>query len=78
VTVLFISLGPMAFLAPNLDNADPFFALIITPCFYLHPVEVADQDRVIVAVYKQNAHRLALVLAIIYTKLYNIFIVNTT
>jgi len=26
------------------NNADPFFALVIPPGFYLHLVEVADQD----------------------------------
>jgi len=34
----------MFFLAPILDNDDPLFALVITPGFYLHHVEVADQD----------------------------------
>jgi len=34
----------MPFLAPTLDNTDPLFALAITPGFYLHHVEVADQD----------------------------------
>jgi len=39
-----ISIGPLAFLEPTLDNADPLFALVITRGFYLHHVEVADQD----------------------------------
>jgi len=34
----------MPFLAPTIDNADPFFALMKTPGFYLHHVDVADQD----------------------------------
>jgi len=34
----------MPFLAPAIDNADPLFALIITPGLYLLHVEVADQD----------------------------------
>jgi len=44
MAVLFIS--RMSFLAPTLDDADPHFALMmmITPSFYLHLVEVADQD----------------------------------
>jgi len=32
------------FQAPTLDNADPLFALVITPGFYRHHVEVADKD----------------------------------
>jgi len=44
MAVLFISIGQMHFLAPNLDNADLLFASVITPGFYLHPVQVADQD----------------------------------
>jgi len=35
MTQLFISIGQMPFLAPMLDNADPLFALVITPGFYL-------------------------------------------
>jgi len=31
-------------MAPSLDNADPLFALVISPVFYLHLEEVADQD----------------------------------
>jgi len=34
----------MSFLTPTLDNADPLFALVVTPGFYQHHVEVADQD----------------------------------
>jgi len=35
----------MPFLAPTLDiNADPLFALVIAPGFYLHHVEVVDRD----------------------------------
>jgi len=32
------------FLAPTPDNADPLFALVITPGFNLHQVEVVDPD----------------------------------
>jgi len=42
VAVLFISIGCMPFLAPTLDNADLFFALVITPGFYFQRVEVVD------------------------------------
>jgi len=35
----------MPFLAPTLDIADAFLALVITPAFYLRHVEVADQDQ---------------------------------
>jgi len=34
----------MLLLAPNLDKADPLFALAITPGFYLHHAAVAHQD----------------------------------
>jgi len=44
VTVWFISIGRMPFLVPTLDSAGPLFALIITAGFYLHHIEVADQD----------------------------------
>jgi len=42
--VLYISISGMTFLKITLDNADPLFALVITPGFYLHHVEVADQN----------------------------------
>jgi len=42
--VVFISIGRMPFLAPTLNSADSSFALVITPGFYLHLVQVADQD----------------------------------
>jgi len=42
--VLSIFIDRMPFLEPSLDNADPLFALVITPGFYIHHVEVADQD----------------------------------
>jgi len=45
MAVLFVSICWMPFLAPTLDN-DSLFALMITPCFHLHLVEVADQDPV--------------------------------
>jgi len=42
VAVLFISIDRMPFPPPTLDNADPLFALVTTPGFYLHHVDVAD------------------------------------
>jgi len=45
ITIFVISNGWMTFLAPTFNNADPLFALVITPDFYLHHVKVADQDR---------------------------------
>jgi len=42
--VLFISIGRMLSLVPVLDNADPLFALVIAPGFYLHQIEGANQD----------------------------------
>jgi len=47
----------MPFLAQILDNADPLFALVTAPDFYLNPIEVADQDQQ-VAVYRQSTHAL--------------------
>jgi len=44
MAVQFIPIGRMPFLAPTGDNADPLFALVIPQYFYLHHVEVADQD----------------------------------
>jgi len=44
MALLFISIGRMPFLALTLDNADPLFVLVITPVFYMHEVEMADQD----------------------------------
>jgi len=41
---LFISIDRMPFLATTLANADPLYALVIISGFYLHHVEVADQD----------------------------------
>jgi len=43
MAALIISTDRMIFLAPTFDNADPLFALVITPGLYLHHVEVADQ-----------------------------------
>jgi len=37
MTVLFIIIGRMPFLAPGLDNADPLFALVITLAFLSAP-----------------------------------------
>jgi len=44
--IMAVCLFPLAgaFLATAFDNADPLFALaMITPCFHLHHVDVADQ-----------------------------------
>jgi len=43
----------MCFLAQTLDNADPLFALVETPGFYLHRVEVTDQDPASGSLFKQ-------------------------
>jgi len=40
IGVLFISSWRM----PTLDDTDPLFALVMKPGFYLHHIEVADQD----------------------------------
>jgi len=42
--VFFNSIGRMLFEAPTIDNADPLFALMITPVLYMHRIEVAYQD----------------------------------
>jgi len=49
MAVLLITIDRMPFLAPTQNNADSLFeswywCLMITPGFYLHHVEVADQD----------------------------------
>jgi len=44
MTLVFVFIGRMPFLAPSLDNANPLIALVMTPGFYLHHVEVEDQD----------------------------------
>jgi len=41
----------MPFLEPTLANADPLFALVITPGFYRYHVELADQDPVSDSLY---------------------------
>jgi len=41
---LFIFIDRMPFLVSTHDNADPLFTLVITPGFYLHHVEIVDQD----------------------------------
>jgi len=41
---MFIPIGRMPFQSPTLDNAESLFALVINPVFYLHRVEMADQD----------------------------------
>jgi len=58
VTVLFISICRIPFLAKTLDNADPLFALVITPDFHidLQPVDVADQDTKLVSYNKLVAY----------------------
>jgi len=42
MSLLFISIDRMPFLSPTLDDADPLFALVITPGFYLQKVEGGD------------------------------------
>jgi len=44
VAALSITIDRMSFQVPTLDIADPLLARVITPGFYLHRVEVADQD----------------------------------
>jgi len=44
MAVMFFDIGRMLFLAPTPDTADPLFALAITPDFYMHHLEVVDQD----------------------------------
>jgi len=44
MAILFLSICLLPFLTSKIDNPDPLFALVITPGFYLHPVDVADQD----------------------------------
>jgi len=60
MAVLPVFIGWMPFLAPTLDNADPLFALVITPVFHLHLVEVV-ADQVLdgsLAVYNQTTRTL--------------------
>jgi len=45
MAALFISIGRMPFWPPTLDNALSRFALVIAASFYLHHIEVADQDQ---------------------------------
>jgi len=40
MAVLFISIDRMPFLVPTVDNADPFFGLVITSGSHLYQVEV--------------------------------------
>jgi len=47
MTILFTSIGRMPFLTRTFDNAELLFALVKAPGFYLHHVQVADQDRAI-------------------------------
>jgi len=43
----------MPFLAPNLNNYVPRFALVITPSFHLHHVEVAEQNPASGSIYAE-------------------------
>jgi len=52
MAVMFTFIGRMPLLAPTLDNADPYFALVMTTGFNLHDV-VADQDPASGCIYKQ-------------------------
>jgi len=45
MAALFIFMAPTPYLASTLDNADPLFALVLTPGFYLYHVEVAEKDK---------------------------------
>jgi len=45
MAVLFNSIDRMAFLPSTLGNADPLFTPVITSPFYLHNVDLADQDQ---------------------------------
>jgi len=66
MTVLIISILRMPFLVPTLDNAVSFFAMMITPAFYLHHVEMTDQDPargwvyMQIQMYKSNASKISL------------------
>jgi len=44
MAALFMSIGRMPLLVPTIDNPDPHFTLVITPGFYLHHVDMVDQD----------------------------------
>jgi len=44
MAALFISIDRMPFLTPTLDSADNALRTGITPGFYLHHVEMTDQD----------------------------------
>jgi len=44
MAILFIFISRMPFLTPTLDNVDGHSALVIAPDFYVHHVQVADQD----------------------------------
>jgi len=39
-----MSIDRMPFLAPTIDIADQIFAMVIWPGFYLHSIEVVDQN----------------------------------
>jgi len=53
MVVLFISNDRKTFLACTIDNTDTSIALVIAPGFYLHHVEVADQNPASGSRYKQ-------------------------
>jgi len=52
MAVLFISIGRMSGLAPTPNTVALLFAMVMAPGFYLHHVEVVDQDQ-LVAIYKR-------------------------
>jgi len=51
---LFIFIERMPFMGPTLDNDNSHFALRLKPSFYLHHVEVVDQDPTSAQLYKHN------------------------
>jgi len=54
MSFLFISISRMPFRAPTFDNADPLFALVATPGFYLHHIKMADKTQLL-AVYAHTS-----------------------
>jgi len=48
----------MPFLAPTLDNANPIFAKVIKLGFYLHHIEVANQDAASVSLYGDHNNKM--------------------
>jgi len=57
----FISIDWMPILLPTLDDADPLFALRVTPGFNLHRVEVTDQDSASGSLYDATSAAISLI-----------------